>query len=116
MKKEEEQRKADLLAIVGNLDEEKQLLAIPLVDELLFLEGQLQALKKLPFIKVNPSNPALQKQTEAARQYSKLSAAYLQTVKTISKIIGNTGNEDDGSILSEWLKATGAMLNASAND
>lgn len=116
MKKEVEQRKADLLAIIGNLEEEKQLLAIPLADELLFLEGQLQELKKLPFIKVNPTNPVLQKQTEAARQYTKLSASYLQTIKLLNGLIGKSGGDLDGSALGDWLKATGDFLNANTDD
>ena len=42
-------RKEKLLKII---DDDEVLL--PLVDEIIFLEGQLEELKKLPFLRVNP--------------------------------------------------------------
>ena len=37
------------------------------IDEVVFLEKQLKDLKKLPFIKVNPKNPAQQRVTPAQK-------------------------------------------------
>ena len=56
-------RKEKLLKII---DDDEVLL--PLVDEIIFLEGQLEELKKLPFLRVNPKNNSQQKPTAAAKQ------------------------------------------------
>ena len=41
----------------------------PLIDEVLYLENQLNTLRKLPKIRVNPNNPEQQKITPAAKLY-----------------------------------------------
>ena len=48
-------RKAELLETI---DHNKAL--IPLVNEVVFLEGRLEELKKLPFLKIHPKQPDLQ--------------------------------------------------------
>ena len=99
------QRKADLIAALKDIDESRRSVLLPVIDEVVFLEGQLEALRKMPFIKTHPSNPALQKQTEAARQYVKLNASYLQGIKIICSAMNKTALEDDDSPINRWLKA-----------
>ena len=69
------ERRKKLIEYLCQSDEDKQLV-VPLIDELLFLEKQLTELKKLPFIKIHPDNPTLQKSTPAARQYRELLQQY----------------------------------------
>ena len=102
---DEEKRKADLLAALKEIDESRLAVLTPVVDEVVFLEGQLKALRKLPFIKTHPTNPELQKQTEAARQYVKLHASYLQAIKIICSSLNKGALEDDDSPINRWLKA-----------
>lgn len=99
------QRKADLLAALKDIDEARAAILAPVVDEVIFQEEQMEALRKMPFIRVNPSNPALQKQTEAARQYSKINAAYLQGIKVLCSALTKGALEDEDSPINRWLKA-----------
>ena len=64
---------------------------IELVSKMLFLEKRLEELEKLPFIKVNPNNPAQQKTTPAAKQYKELLQQYTNCIKILSL----AGNADD---------------------
>lgn len=96
------ERREKLMEYLCQSDEDVQLLP-PLIDELLFLENRLTELKKLPFLKIHPSNPALQKSTPAAKQYREL----LQQYTNIVKVLGRRRDEEDGngdSPLRAWIK------------
>ena len=97
-------RKADLLTALEDIDASKAELLRPVVDEVIFLEGQLATLRSMPFIKVHPSNPELQKQTEAARQYTKLHASYVQSIKVLCSALNKNALDDDDSPINRWLK------------
>ena len=75
----------------------------PMVDEVVFLENQLETLKKLPFIKVHPTNPELQKGTPAARLYTQLSALYNAAMRTLVSLSGDDTTTDE-SPLRKWAK------------
>lgn len=102
---DEKQRKADLLAALDDIDESRRAVLLPVVDEVIFLETQMAHLRTLPFIRINPADPAMQKQTEAARQYTKLNAAYLQSIKVLCSGLNKGALEDDDSPINRWLKA-----------
>lgn len=91
-------RKEELLKVIR--DEE---ILIPLVDEVLFLEEKLTELKKLPFLKVHPNNPELQKVTPAGKQYKELLQQYTNCIKVLSHAGKN--ETDDESPLRKWVKA-----------
>ena len=69
-------RKKELLKLAGD-----DVTLIELVSKMLFLEKRLEELEKLPFIKVNPNNPAQQKATPAAKQYKELLQQYTNCIK-----------------------------------
>lgn len=71
---------------------------LPLVDEIVFLEGQLDILRGYPFLKVNPNNPTMQKTTAAAKQYKELSQTYLNTIKVIISCTNNNGGGEDSPL------------------
>lgn len=89
-------RKEELLHIIGD---DKAL--VKLVDEVCFLEGQLDYLKTLPQINVNPKNPAQQKATPASKQYKEFLQQYTNCIKIIERISGDD-NGDDVSPLRKW--------------
>lgn len=74
-----------------------------MVDEVIFIEKQLEEIRKLPFIKVHPSNPQLQKSTPAAGLYIKLNAQYNSALRTLASLSGQSDSSDD-SPLRKWAK------------
>lgn len=72
------------------------------VDEVIFVEEQLQELKKLPLIKVNPENPLQQKATPAAKQYKEFLQQYNNLIKLLYSISGQKENDEE-SPLRKWV-------------
>lgn len=91
-------RKEELLKLVNDST------LAPLIDKLLFIEGQLENLEKLPMIKVNPNNPEQQKATPAAKLYKEFLQQYTNVIKVISHAVGDENNEED-SPLRRWAKS-----------
>ena len=98
-------RKEELLKICSVLDESGRASTIILIDEMLFLEGQLTELKKMPFLSVNPKNPVQQKQTAAAKQYKEFFQQYTNCVKILLKVAGGEAAEEE-SPLRAFLRQT----------
>jgi hypothetical protein len=68
-----------------------------------FLEAQLKELKKLPFIRVNPDNPAEQKPTAAAKQYKEFLQQYNNCIKILISVLNKNEVVED-SPLRQFLK------------
>ena len=98
------ERKAELLEYIEN-----DIRYVNLVDEMVFLEEELRKLRKLPMLKVNPKNPALQKLTPAQKQYKEFLQQYTNIIKVMSKI-GDDGSEED-SPLRAYLKELSGNAN-----
>ena len=92
-------RRDELIKIVGDSPELNQL-----VDEIIYLEEQLNMLRKLPKIKVNPNNPEQQKATPAAKLYKEYLQQYLNAIKLLSKETDDKNNEEE-SPLRKWVKS-----------
>lgn len=75
----------------------------PMIEEVIFLEDQLEKLKKLPFVKVHPKDPTMQKTTPAARLYTQLSAQYNSAMRTLVSLSGGDAAAED-SPLREWAR------------
>ena len=91
-------RKNELLKLAGD-----DATLIELVSKMLFLEKRLEELEKLPFIKVNPNNPAQQKATPAAKQYKELLQQYTNCIKILSRA-GNMDDSEEESPLRKWVR------------
>lgn len=93
-------REEQLKKIVGdeNLDKAEQL-----IEEILFIEGQLKELKKLPMIKIHPKDKTKQKPTASARLYKELLQQYNNSLKLLFHITGNS-EQDEESPLRRWVK------------
>lgn len=78
------------------------------LDDIIFLEGRLEELKKLPFIEVNPKNPMKQRATPAAKQYKEFLQQYINCVKMIESVIYRDkrleGDEVEESPLRKWFR------------
>ena len=93
----------ELHEIFKSLDENKQKIVAPLIEEAVFLEEQMKYLREYPLIKFHPKNHNLQKVTAAGKQYRE----YLQTyTNIIDKLCRMHGKEeiDEESPLREFHK------------
>jgi hypothetical protein len=95
-------RKTELDKLCENLDDAAKTTTARLIDEIVFLEFQLQTLKEYPFISVNPKNPAQQRTTYAAKQYKDLLQQYNNCIKILLGVL-NKIETGDTSPLREYL-------------
>lgn len=89
------ERSAELHEIFKGIDENKQKIVKPLIDEAIYLEQQMAELKKHPFIKTHPQNPNLQKVTAAGKQYREFLQTYTNIIDKLCRIYGKEGIEED---------------------
>ena len=76
----------------------------PLIDEILYLEDQLNYLRLLPKIRVNPNNPEQQKITPAAKLYKEYLQQYLNALKLLLHMTDDDNNNGEESPLRKWVK------------
>lgn len=100
-------RKQELLQIFDGIQDQKGIIT-PLIDDVVFIEDQLQQLRKLPFIKVHPDFPELQKATPAAKQYKELLQQYNNCIKILTGILRKDAVEEESPLH--------AFLNARKDD
>lgn len=82
------ERKQEVLSICKTLDDETLKLVTPLIDQLVFLEKQLDYLKTLPFIIVKKDDTTKQKVTPAYKQFKDLSQTYINALKVVNGALG----------------------------
>jgi hypothetical protein len=92
------ERRAELLKYIDN-----DPILIPMVDRLLFLEGKLEELEKLPLLRINPDNPVQQKATPAAKLYKEYLQQYVNVFKALERATGADTEEE--SPLRKWAKS-----------
>lgn len=88
----------DRLSILFNdIDEKKAKLALPLIEQAAFMKVELDELqnKIRKHGAVQVSSKGAQRQTEAAKYYTKLVNSYGTVIKTLNMIMGK--DADDGS-------------------
>lgn len=101
-------RTEDLREVFKDVDEGKRTIIDSLIDEAVFLEGQMSELKKYPFIKFHPQNPNLQKITAAGKQYREFLQTYTNIIDKLARIYGRE-EIDEESPLRAGLKALGVI-------
>ena len=96
-------RRDELIAIIP---EESLELVTSVIDDVIFLEGRLEELKKLPFIEINSKNPMKQRSTPASKLYKEFLQQYINCIKMIEYVIYKEkrleGDEAEVSPLREW--------------
>lgn len=95
-------RKDELIKICDSANEDLKSIILPMIDDIVFLEDTLYALRKLPFIKIHPTDPTLQKPTPASKQYKELLQQYNNCIKILCGILGKDEGEGT-SPLREWV-------------
>jgi hypothetical protein len=92
-----DKRKDELLKAVNN-----DISLLSLVEDMVYLEEELDKLRKLPKLRVNPRNASQQKQTPAAKLYREYLQQYTNVVKVLLKATGADQVEDE-SPLRKWM-------------
>ena len=90
-------RKEELTKIFENVEDTKGII-MPLIDDVVFLEEQLSELRKLPFIKVHPDYPEIQKPTAASKQYKELLQQYNNCIKIMTSVIRKDAPEEESPL------------------
>jgi len=90
-------RKEELLKVFDQVEETKEII-LPMIDDVVFLEDQLRDLRKLPFIKVHPEYPDIQKPTAAAKQYKELLQQYNNCIKILAWILRKDAAEEESPL------------------
>ena len=90
-------RRQELLKIFESVEDTKGLI-MPMIDDVVFLEDQLEDLRKLPFIRVNPTDPSQQKTTPAAKQYKELLQQYNNCIKILAGILRKDAVEEESPL------------------
>ena len=80
-------RREQLNEIFRNVDNDERQLVDKLIGEVLYLEKQMEDLKKLPFIAIHPEKPQLQKMTPAAKLYKEMSQAYMNAIRILVNVL-----------------------------
>ena len=70
----------------------------PFVDDVVFLEEQLEKLRKLPFIEIHPSDPSKQRSTASGKLYKELLQQYNNCMKTIAVKTGGDESEEESPL------------------
>ena len=99
MKINETDRKKQLLNLINKYE-----ILAPLIDEMLYLEEQLDYLRTLPKIVVHPKDPTKQKATVAAKQYKELLQQYVNIIRTLERTTG-VDEKDEESPLRQWARS-----------
>lgn len=94
--------------IMAAVPEASKDLVKEVVDEIVFLEGRLEELKKLPFIQVHPKDAAKQRNTPAAKMYKEFLQQYINCIKVVESIIYKDkrleSDDVDESPLRKWFR------------
>lgn len=109
--RQDEARREELLRAFAEVDEGMITVVEPLIEDVVFLEATLEGLRKLPFLRVNPRNPADQKATPAARQYKEFLQQYNNCVKILTGIMRRDGAEEESPLRAyiNTMRATDGM-------
>lgn len=91
-----------LKKIFENVEEDKKTLISYAIEELVYLENRLKALKKYPFILYNKKTGET-KTTAAAKQFKELEQSYLNCLKVLSNVLKNSNGEEEDEF-DKWLK------------
>lgn len=96
-------RREELDNIFKSVDKDKKTLINNLINEVIFLEEEMEKLKKLPFIRINQEDYAKQKVTPAAKLYKECSQSYMNAIRILCSLTNNTEKVED-SPLRTYLK------------
>lgn len=100
-------RVEELRQIFAKADESLRKIISPMLEDAAFLESELEKLRRLPLIRVDPDDNSRQKATPAAKLYKELLQQYNNCVKILISAANNAAPEEE-SPLRAYLKRLNA--------
>lgn len=85
--------------IFSGVEAKEKKLIDPLLDEIVFLENQMNELKKFPFIRINSKNSNLQRKTEAAKLYKECSQSYMNAIRILCSILHKVDSSAENELM-----------------
>ena len=95
-------RREDLEKIIFKEGADNEIKAQHLIDEIIFLEEQMEYYRSLPQIKVNPKQPDQQKATPASKLYKESLQQYNNSLRLLFRMTGEFEGADEDSPLRQW--------------
>lgn len=93
------ERKNNLIAVFADCEEGQKKVIEKLIDEVVYLEEQMEYFKSLPFIAIHPQNPAKQKTTSAAKLYKECSQSYMNAIRILLSILNKSEIDEQNELL-----------------
>lgn len=90
-----------LKEIFEGVAEDKRDVIMPLLDEVIFIEGRLAELRKLPMLRIHPKNRARQEITAAGKQYKEYMQSYLNAIKVLEMTLYRAGETGESPLLKQ---------------
>lgn len=97
-------RREDLIKIFAGMNENVLTIVSPMIDDLVFVESQLDDLRTKPFIRYHPADPSIQKVTPAGKLYKDLLAQEKDIVRILCSQLHKGGSDDAESPLRAYLR------------
>lgn len=95
----EKDRKKQLLNIFENVSDAEKILIDQLINEVVYLEMQMEMLRGIPHIEVHPNNPAKTRSTAAAKQYKECSQSYMNAIRILLNVLRKTDTDAANELL-----------------
>ena len=96
-------RYKELKEIFAGVPDEQIKVAEKLIEEVIFLEETMKNLKKMPFVKIHPEKPDLQKTTPAAKLYKECMQSYMNAIRILLSIVKQSNSSEEDALI-ELLK------------
>lgn len=98
-----EKRKEELLSLFEGFQD--KMLISQIIEEVIYLEEQLNYLRTLPMIRVNPKDPSQSKMTESSKLYQKFLQQYNNDIKIlISYARKQDMSEEENDAFSQFIQ------------
>ena len=95
----DKERFKELYDLFQDVEEGKKILIRKLISEVVYLEGQMDELRSMPMIKINPRDPSLMKTTPAAKLYKECSQSYMNAVRILLSVIRDADQSAQDELL-----------------
>lgn len=101
---EKSARENELDKVFSGLDAGVLTLVRPLIENVMYIENQLEELRKLPMIQVHPTDKLRQRATPAAKLYKEFVQQHSNCIKALLGVL-DKGAQEEESPLRQWLEA-----------